>query len=100
MDRHSVSIRQRSISDPEKDIECVRADDVSVAVRLSVPPRRHSPSHINRLCVVPDGAMPNVQTDRAFVEGMRAGTGSLEELLTTALSELCKVKPEGLDAVR
>lgn len=37
---------------------------------------------------------------RAFVQGVRAGDGSLEDFLTTALSELCKVKPEGLDAVR
>ncbi|CAM9982601.1 unnamed protein product [Ectocarpus sp. 6 AP-2014] len=44
--------------------------------------------------------VPTGDQARAFVEGMRAGTGSLEELLTTALSELCKVKPEGLDAVR
>jgi len=40
------------------------------------------------------------KTNRAFVQGVRAGNGSLEDLLTTALSELCKVKPEGLDAVR
>lgn len=37
---------------------------------------------------------------RGFIQEIRAGDGSLEELLTTALSELCKVKPEGLDAVR
>lgn len=37
---------------------------------------------------------------REFIQGIKAGTGSLEELLTTALSELCKVKPEGLHAVR
>lgn len=40
------------------------------------------------------------KTNRAFVQGVKAGNGSLEDLLTTALSELCKVKPEGLDAVR
>lgn len=37
---------------------------------------------------------------REFVDGIKAGSGTLQELLTTALSELCKVKPEGLDAVR
>lgn len=37
---------------------------------------------------------------RSFIQGIKAGSGSLEDLLTTALAELCKVKPEGLDAVR
>ncbi|CAM9154897.1 unnamed protein product [Ectocarpus sp. 12 AP-2014] len=50
--------------------------------------------------IVKPKIVPTGDQARAFVEGMRAGTGSLEELLTTALSELCKVKPEGLDAVR
>ena len=40
------------------------------------------------------------ETRREFVQGVRAGDGTLEDFLTTALSELCKVKPEGLDAVR
>ncbi|CAM9981629.1 unnamed protein product [Scytosiphon promiscuus] len=44
--------------------------------------------------------IPTGDQARAFVQGVKAGNGSLEELLTTALSELCKVKPEGLDAVR
>ena len=39
-------------------------------------------------------------SNRALVQAIKAGSGSLEEFLTTALSELCKVKPEGLDAVR
>lgn len=43
---------------------------------------------------------PGQTPAREFIHKIRAGSRSLEELLTEALSELCKVKPEGLDAVR
>ncbi|GMH51581.1 hypothetical protein TL16_g01043 [Triparma laevis f. inornata] len=45
--------------------------------------------------VIPQG--PLVQT---FISGTTVGAETLPDLLTTALSELCKVKPAGLDAVR
>eukprot|EP00903_Cladosiphon_okamuranus_P018618 g17138.t1 len=44
--------------------------------------------------------VPTGDQARAFVQAIKAGNGSLEQFLTTALSELCKVKPDGLDAVR
>ncbi|CAM9715828.1 unnamed protein product [Pylaiella littoralis] len=44
--------------------------------------------------------IPTGDQARAFIQGVKAGSSSLEDLLTTALSELCKAKPEGLDAVR
>lgn len=49
---------------------------------------------------VPSSCVRMCCKTRGFIQGIKAGEGSLEELLTTALSELCKVKPEGLDAVR
>uniref|UniRef100_A0A7S2XW71 Uncharacterized protein n=1 Tax=Fibrocapsa japonica TaxID=94617 RepID=A0A7S2XW71_9STRA len=45
--------------------------------------------------VIPQGAEA-----AQFIKSIPAGTDTLPELLTTALSELCKVKPSGLDAVR
>ena len=45
--------------------------------------------------VVPTG--PEVEE---FIKATTAGSEALPDLLTTALSELCKVKPAGLDAVK
>ena len=44
---------------------------------------------------IPQG--PAVQT---YIASTSAGSETLPELLTTALAELCKVKPAGLDAVK
>lgn len=50
---------------------------------------------INKPKVVPEG-----DGVRQFITATPAGAETLPQLLTTALSELCKEKPAGLDAVR
>ncbi|CAM9290784.1 unnamed protein product, partial [Choristocarpus tenellus] len=44
--------------------------------------------------------MPTGEGAREYIKNIPAGGQMLPELLTTALSELCKVKPQGLEAVR
>eukprot|EP00638_Chattonella_subsalsa_P013726 CAMPEP_0117783368 /NCGR_PEP_ID=MMETSP0948-20121206/4000_1 /TAXON_ID=44440 /ORGANISM="Chattonella subsalsa, Strain CCMP2191" /LENGTH=164 /DNA_ID=CAMNT_0005611777 /DNA_START=125 /DNA_END=619 /DNA_ORIENTATION=- len=44
--------------------------------------------------------IPRGDAAKSFLQACPAGQETLPELLTTALSELCKVKPAGLDAVR
>lgn len=50
---------------------------------------------INKPKLVPKG-----DGVRQFIAATPAGQETLPELLTTALSELCKEKPAGLDAVK
>ena len=44
--------------------------------------------------------VPTGEGVRAFITATKAGEETLPQLLTTALAELCKEKPAGLDAVR
>ncbi|CAM9857556.1 unnamed protein product [Discosporangium mesarthrocarpum] len=44
--------------------------------------------------------IPTGDKAREFIQNIPAGDQTLPELLTTALSELCQVKPQGLDAAR
>jgi len=71
------------------------ADSYDLVVKGGTSYLESSLPGINKPKVVPEG-----DGVRQFISATPAGAETLPQLLTTALSELCKEKPAGLEAVR
>ncbi|GMI00968.1 hypothetical protein TrST_g1776 [Triparma strigata] len=87
-------IKDAGLSRSENDLTKL-ADSIDIVTKDSRTFISSTLPSIKDLKVIPSG--PAVST---FISSTVVGSETLPSLLTTALSELCKVKPAGLDAVK